>query len=122
MDCASAMIRWRRLTIELTRRNHDSSTASKNVWASAFRKYFAASDSAVAFINAGQGDSLFWQIGSSATLGTNTAFAGNILALISITLDTSATIACGRALARNGAVTQDSNLVSIDTAGCGRAG
>jgi hypothetical protein len=52
------------------------------------------------------------------TLGTTTAFAGNILALTSITLNTGANIQCGRALARNGAVTLDTNDVSIDTAGC----
>jgi len=77
-----------------------------------------ASSSSVVFINAGQGDSVFWQVGSSATLGTTTAFAGNILALTSITLNTGATIQCGRALARNGAVTMDTNNVSIDTTGC----
>jgi type VI secretion system secreted protein VgrG len=77
-----------------------------------------ASSSAVLFTNGGQGDSLFWQVGSSATLGTSTAFAGNILALTSITLNTTASIDCGRALARNGAVTMDTNHVSIDTQGC----
>jgi len=77
-----------------------------------------ASNSSVVFTNGGQGDSVFWQVGSSATLGTNTAFAGNILALTSITMTTGANIQCGRALARNGAVTMDSNSVSIDTAGC----
>lgn len=77
-----------------------------------------ASGSAVVFTNGGQGDSVFWQVGSSATLGTTTAFAGNILALTSITLNTGATIQCGRALARNGAVTLATNVVSIDTPGC----
>ncbi len=77
-----------------------------------------ASNSSVVFTNGGQGDSVFFQVGSSATLGTNTAFAGNILALTSITLTTGSTINCGRALARNGAVTLDTNNVSIDTAGC----
>jgi len=77
-----------------------------------------ASSSSVVFINGGQGDSVFWQVGSSATLGTTTDFAGNILALTSITLDTGANIHCGRALARNAAVTMDTNMVSIDTAGC----
>jgi hypothetical protein len=77
-----------------------------------------ASSSSVTFTNGGQGDSVFWQVGSSATLGTTTAFAGNILALTSITLNTGANIQCGRALARNGAVTMDTNQVSIDTAGC----
>ena len=48
----------------------------------------------------------------SATLGTTTAFEGNILALTSITLNTGATIYNGRALARNGAVTLDTNIIS----------
>jgi type VI secretion system secreted protein VgrG len=61
---------------------------------------------------------VYWQVGSSATLGTTTAFAGNIMALTSITLTTGATIECGRALARNGAVTMDTNDVSFDTEGC----
>jgi hypothetical protein len=74
-----------------------------------------ASNSAVVFSNGGQGLNTFWQVGSSATLGTTTAFTGNILALTSITLDTGANIGCGRALAQNGAVTLDSNLVSIGT-------
>lgn len=77
-----------------------------------------ASNSSVVFINGGEGDNVFWQVGSSGTLGTDTTFAGNILALTSITLDTSATIGCGRALARNGAVTLDTNVISIDTNGC----
>lgn len=85
-----------------------------------------ASSSSVAFLNTGQGGSgnganVFWQVGSSATLGTNTAFAGSILALTSITLDTGASISCGRALARNGAVTMDSNQVSIGAGACGAA-
>jgi hypothetical protein len=77
-----------------------------------------ASGSSVVFTNGGQGDSVFWQVGESATLGTTTTFQGNILALTSITLTTGANIGCGRALARNGAVTMDNNLVSIDTVGC----
>lgn len=70
-----------------------------------------ASNSSVSVINGGQNCNVFWQIGSSATLGTNTQFVGNILALTSITLQTGTTLA-GRALARNGAVTMDSNTVS----------
>jgi hypothetical protein len=53
-----------------------------------------------------------WQVGSSATLGTGSTFVGNILALTSITLTTGANVT-GRALARNGAVTLDTNNVSI---------
>jgi type VI secretion system secreted protein VgrG len=63
--------------------------------------------------NDGKDDGVFWQVGSSATLGTGTTFEGNIVALTSITLNTDATIPNGRALARNGAVTLDTNLISI---------
>jgi type VI secretion system secreted protein VgrG len=58
-------------------------------------------------------DSIYWEVGSSATLGSSTAFAGNILASASITLDPSASILCGRALADTGSVTLSStNLIS----------
>jgi len=70
----------------------------------------------VDFINTNSGladPNLFWQVGSSATLGTGTDFAGNILAETSITLTTGANITCGSALAQNGAVTMDNNVVSI---------
>jgi type VI secretion system secreted protein VgrG len=74
-----------------------------------------ASASSVVFINSGDlpVGSVYWQVGSSATLGTTTAFAGNILADQSITLTTGATIGCGRAIALNAAVTMDTNTVSI---------
>jgi len=62
--------------------------------------------------NGGADDGVFWQVGSSATLGTGTAFEGNILALASITLDTTSTILNGRALAQTGAVTMDTNTIS----------
>jgi hypothetical protein len=75
-----------------------------------------ASGSTVQVINLGsnQGfdDGLFWQVGSSATLGTSTSFEGNILALASITLNTTAKIGNGRALAQTGAVTMDTNTIS----------
>lgn len=58
-----------------------------------------------------QANNVFWQTGSSATLGTNSIFKGTIMALQSITLQTGATLQ-GRALARNGAVTLDSNSVT----------
>ena len=58
-----------------------------------------------------QARNVFWQTGSSATLGTNSIFKGTIMALESITLKTGATLE-GRALARNGAVTLDSNPVN----------
>ena len=54
---------------------------------------------------------IFWQTGSSATLGTNSNFVGHILALESITANTGATVQ-GRLLARNGAVTLDTNVIN----------
>jgi len=53
---------------------------------------------------------IFWQVGSSATLGTTSVFKGNIMALTSITVTTGAAVQ-GRLLARNGAVTLDSNTI-----------
>ncbi len=55
---------------------------------------------------------VFWQVGSSATLGTSTVFAGSILADQSIAMNTTSSIRCGRAIALNGAVTLDTNVVS----------
>lgn len=54
---------------------------------------------------------LFFAVGSSATLGTGTAFAGTILAVASVTLDTGASIQDGRAIALHGAVTLDDNQI-----------
>jgi hypothetical protein len=71
-----------------------------------------ASSSAVNLIGGAVAGNVFWQIGSSATLGTGTAFSGNIVALQSITLNTGASLV-GRALARNGAVTLDTNAVTL---------
>lgn len=72
-----------------------------------------ASGSSVVLANGETGGNVFFDVGSSATLGTGSTFNGTILAQTSITLDTSAVIASGRALARDGAVTLDSNTVSI---------
>ncbi|MCX7099710.1 MAG: ice-binding family protein [Methylococcales bacterium] len=73
-----------------------------------------ASSSVVSVLNGGINNGVFWQVGSSATLGTSTVFAGNILADQSITLTTSAKILCGRAIALNAAVTMDTNTLSSD--------
>ena len=75
-----------------------------------------ASSSVVNVVNGLSGGvmGLYWQVGSSATLGTSTLFAGNILADQSITLNTTAKILCGRAIALNAAVTMDSNTISND--------
>jgi|ERR1700687_4481072 len=77
-----------------------------------------APSSSVLLINSGQDYGVFWQVGSSATLDTTTAFRGSIVALTSITLNTGASIHCGRALARNGAVTLDTNDIFIHLRGC----
>ena len=73
-----------------------------------------ASSSVVDVINGSPLSGVYWQVGSSATLGTSTTFAGNILADQSITLNTAASILCGRAIALNGAVTMDTNRISND--------
>ncbi|GGO58589.1 hypothetical protein GCM10012287_57080 [Streptomyces daqingensis] len=70
-----------------------------------------ASSSNVNLINGASPCNVFWQVGSSATLGTDTDFVGTIMALTSITLNTGADIN-GRALARNGSVTMDTNNVN----------
>jgi len=72
-----------------------------------------ASASTIALINGAQGGNVFWRVGSSATLGTTTSFAGDILALASITLNTGARITCGAAWAHTGAVTLDTNTISL---------
>jgi type VI secretion system secreted protein VgrG len=72
-----------------------------------------APSASVLLINGGQDGNVFWQVGSSATLDTDTVFMGNILALANIALNTRASIVCGRALARTEAVTMDTNVVSI---------
>ena len=65
----------------------------------------------VLLIGGAQACNVFWQVGSSATVGTGAAFRGNVLALTSITMTTGATLE-GRALARNGAVTLDTNVIT----------
>lgn len=71
------------------------------------------SDSQVVLINDAQPCKVFWQVGSSATLGTGTSFVGHILAMESITDTTGATIR-GQLLALNGAVTLDTNTIIND--------
>lgn len=68
-----------------------------------------ASASSIILTNGAQACNVFWQVGSSATLGTASSFKGTILALTSITVQTSATVE-GRALARNGQVSLDTNV------------
>jgi hypothetical protein len=75
-----------------------------------------ASDSSVNLINGAQAGNIFWQVGSSATLGVGSDFEGIILAHDSITLTNNATIT-GRALALGGAVTLDNNIITIPETG-----
>jgi Ice-binding-like len=70
-----------------------------------------ASGSHVNLINGAQSCNVFWQIGSSATLGTSSVFTGNILALTSISINNGVTVN-GRALARNGAVTLNKDTIT----------
>src|SRR3984885_11947693 len=70
--------------------------------------------SAVNVINGNAATGVFWQVGTSATLGAGTLFSGNILANTSVTVVSTAKITCGRALALNGAVTMDTNTISND--------
>jgi len=69
------------------------------------------SGSHIVLANGASACNVFWQVGSSATLGTNSVFKGNILALTSITITTGVHLE-GRALARNGAVTLDSDVIT----------
>ncbi|MGJ0386572.1 ice-binding family protein [Paenarthrobacter nicotinovorans] len=70
-----------------------------------------ASASSIIFTNGAQACNVFWQVGSSATLGTASSFKGTVLALTSITAQTNAVVE-GRLLARNGQVSLDTNVVT----------
>lgn len=69
-------------------------------------------NSVISIINTGDGAGVFWNVGSSATIDLNTTFLGNILALESISMNTTARNECGRALASTGAVTLQMNTLS----------
>jgi len=71
----------------------------------------AQSDSVVSLINGASSCNVFWQVGSSATLGTDAEFIGTIMALKSITLGTGATVQ-GRVLAQTGTVTLKTNTIT----------
>lgn len=75
-----------------------------------------ASASSVELINGAQSSNIFWQVGSSATLGTGSHLEGTILAQTSITATTNATFT-GRLLALDGAVSLDSNTIVIPEPG-----
>jgi hypothetical protein len=69
------------------------------------------SGSHIVLANGAKACNVFWQVGSSATLGTNSVFKGNIMALTSISITTGVNLE-GRALARNGAVTLDTDVIT----------
>jgi hypothetical protein len=71
----------------------------------------SASSARIALVNGADACNVFWQVGSSATFGTDTVFVGHVLALTSITANTRATFE-GQLLAQNGAVTLDTNTIT----------
>jgi hypothetical protein len=75
----------------------------------------SAPASSVVLINGASPCNVFWQVGSSATLDTTTAFQGNLMALTSISLNNGATVR-GRLLARNGQISLINNV--INASGC----
>lgn len=66
-------------------------------------------DSSVNLINGANACNVYWQVGSSATIGTRSDFKGSIMALTSVSVNTDSTVQ-GRVLARNGSVTLDNNV------------
>jgi len=71
-----------------------------------------ASNSSVILINGADARNVFFQVRSSATLGTGTQFKGNILAKTSITVTNGVNIECGSVIALEGAVTLDNNRIT----------
>lgn len=76
--------------------------------------FVSATGSNVVLENGAQACNVFWQVGSSVTLGTTSQMSGTFMALTSITLNTGAQVS-GRVLARNGAVTLDDNAITTPT-------
>lgn len=77
-----------------------------------------ASNAVVNLVNGAQACAVYWQVGSSATLGSATQFQGNLMAQTSITMVTGANILTGRALALTAAVTLDTNQITAPTGSC----
>lgn len=94
----------------------DGQGNTDGVWVFQAGSLITASSSSVALINGAQACNVYWQVGSSTALGTSTSFVGTIMSLTTITATTGATIQ-GRLLARNGAVTLDTNTVSRPSCG-----
>jgi Ice-binding-like len=72
------------------------------------------SGSKILLRNGARSCNVFWQIGQDTTIGTNSTFVGSVLGMRSITLTTGAKVV-GRVLARNGAVTLDTNVITRPT-------
>jgi hypothetical protein len=86
----------------------------QSVWVfKAVSTLIAGSNSLVTVTGGASACNVFWQVGSSATLGTSATFVGTIMASESITANTAATVT-GRLLASNGAVTLDTNTITVD--------
>ena len=83
--------------------------------------FTSATNSVVSVLNGGANSGVFWQVGSSATLGTTSVFLGNVIAKNTISLNTGATILCGRAIALTAAVTMQGNTISSDCSGTNRS-
>lgn len=97
----------------------DGQNDPSSVWVfQATSDLITASSSTVALINGASACNVFWQVSSSATLGSGSTFVGTIMALTSITMQDSVTVT-GRALARNGQVTLIND--SINTSTCAPA-
>lgn len=76
-----------------------------------------SSGSMVELINTGADAGVYWDVGSSATIGSSTSFIGNILASASISLGSGASLGCGGAFASTGAVSMNNNTVSTGCTG-----
>ena len=93
----------------------DGQNDANSVWVfQATSDLITASSSSIRFVNGGQPCNVFWQVTSSATLGSGSSFVGTILALTSITMNSGVTME-GRALARNGDVTLINDTIMRST-------
>jgi hypothetical protein len=93
----------------------DGQNDPDSVWVfQATSDLITASSSVVTFINGGQPCNVFWQVVSSASLGSGSTFVGTIMALTSITMDSGVALS-GRALARNGDVTLINDTITTPT-------
>ena len=82
--------------------------------------FITSSDSKVILLGGAQANNVYWQVGSSATLGTSSELVGNLMALLDITANTGASVD-GRLLALNGAVSLDNNTIAIPVGASGTA-